>query len=301
MPELNIPFPGFYESWLSQALDYEEGMTAENMAESEHYEGAWPAPLRLTESEIGAELYMAVSYPVAHEAMAKAYIDAFDDAAGEALGETRTLWRNAYDWETKTTRRERYKADTCGFKFSIMTSPREYNFTTDRLFVTASMAFVKRLWKRSKADNHDTLCKVIAERFTSRSGFISHYPNCLDDWPRDLADWDYNQLGTLLIACLSLTDFDGDRVMMAMLESNAAGEALDAALDHDDLDARLMPKRIEKLTAWAEDDPAAVARWKDDSPEQWAKLLAEDESEVLSLDLPDLPYRCPATPDLFVQ
>lgn len=297
MPELNIPFPGFYHSWLSQALDYEEEMTTENMAESEYYEGAWPEPLRMTASEIGEELFMAVSYPVAHEAMAEAYLDAFDNAAGVALGETRTLW--FMDW--RKGHKVRCKADTCGFKFSIMTSPREYNFTTDRLFATASMAFVKRLWKRSKADNHAALRKVIAERFTSRSGFISHYPNRLGDWPTDLADWDYNQLGTLLIACLSLTDFDEDSVVMAVLESDATSEALSEALDHDDLDARLMPKRIEKLTAWAEDDPAAVAKWKDDNPEQWAKLLAEDESEVLSLDLPGLPYRCKVTPDLLAE
>lgn len=302
MPEFLIPFPGLYESWLSGELDRAEEMEAENMAEDEA--DNWPAALRLSASDIGGKLWEHVDYSAAHGYLARAYLDAFDDLAGEALGETRTLWRNAYDRETRTSRKERYQADTCGFQFADMSSPREYNFTTDRLFATASRAFARRLWKRSKADNHETLRHVIRERFTSRDGFISHYSNDLDAWPRDLRDWDHNELGTLLAACLALTDFDDDDLMMRTIEGDTGHNALNEGLRWDDLQAALMDLRIEKLVEWYESDPDAVARWKAANPNAWDALRAHDGDEVATLDLPmgdacGAFYRCHATADLF--
>ena len=38
----------------------------------------------------------------------------------------------------------------------------------------------------------------IKERFSSRDGFMSFYSSDLGDWPKELKDWDHNQLSTLL-------------------------------------------------------------------------------------------------------
>jgi hypothetical protein len=84
--------------------------------------------------------------------------------------------------------------------YEEMQSPREYNFTTDRLFAKldrsslATMLRVVRGWRL-----HDK----INEWFTSRSGFISHYPNKLSLWPR-VSDWDHNQIGCVLACYVDL-------------------------------------------------------------------------------------------------
>ena len=90
-----------------------------------------------------------------------------------------------------------------------MTSPREYNFETDRLFAYISKAGARRL--RKYVDN-EKLAELIRDTFTSYDGFWSHYSNDLSDhagsgsfkkgWPKDVTEWDHNQLGTLIQAAL---------------------------------------------------------------------------------------------------
>ena len=48
----------------------------------------------------------------------------------------------------------------------------------------------------------------IKERFTSRSGFWSHYKNELDLWTQDYSEWDHNQIGTCFELFFELFDFD---------------------------------------------------------------------------------------------
>jgi hypothetical protein len=84
--------------------------------------------------------------------------------------------------------------------YEEMVSPREYNFMTDRLF-----AFIERsnLAKMLRAVRGKWLNQKITDCFTSRSGFISRYPNHIGDWPR-IAEWDYNHVGTVLSAYCDL-------------------------------------------------------------------------------------------------
>ena len=80
--------------------------------------------------------------------------------------------------------------------YEEMQSPREYNFTTDRLFAKldrSSLAAMLRVVRGKRLDDK------INAWFTSRSGFVSHYPNKLSLWPR-ISDWDHNQVGCVL-AC----------------------------------------------------------------------------------------------------
>jgi hypothetical protein len=82
-------------------------------------------------------------------------------------------------------------------EFASIVSPREYNFTNDRLYATISKEDIMTL-----RDNVDVsaLDRLIRQTFTSRSGFISFYPNRLFEWGEDVLTWDANQLGTLLEA-----------------------------------------------------------------------------------------------------
>lgn len=81
-------------------------------------------------------------------------------------------------------------------EFEELVSPKDYNFTTDRIFAKISRTDVaKMLW----AVRGDKLNKIIKERFTSRSGFISYYSNDIKDWGK-VDTWDHNQIGTILMA-----------------------------------------------------------------------------------------------------
>ena len=82
------------------------------------------------------------------------------------------------------------------FDYEEMDSPREYNFTSDRLFAKISRSDLARLLRAVRGKPLDS---KIAEWFTSHSGFISYYPNHISHWPR-IAEWDHNHVGCVL-AC----------------------------------------------------------------------------------------------------
>lgn len=81
-------------------------------------------------------------------------------------------------------------------KYKELDSPREYNFTTDRIICEIDVEEVKRLIKEEV--NSRDLRECIKERFTDRSGFISFYENDLDKWSTKVEDWDHNEVGTLI-------------------------------------------------------------------------------------------------------
>lgn len=116
------------------------------------------------------------------------------------------LWQIAFDGlEHRAIELEYCKdyaaafADSCGVhsvRFSGMDSPREYNFTTDRVFANVTAPEFERI---KAATDSDILERIALERFSHRSGFISSYSPDVTDWG-DFADWDLNQLGTLIRA-----------------------------------------------------------------------------------------------------
>ena len=72
----------------------------------------------------------------------------------------------------------------------VMDSPREYNFTTDRVYAHIPVNVVLALFARSAAEGHARLRETIRERFTSYDGFHSHYDTTLDTWlERDVTEW----------------------------------------------------------------------------------------------------------------
>lgn len=78
--------------------------------------------------------------------------------------------------------------------FESMTSPREYNFSTDRIFCEIDYS---ELCGIIKTFNLKAFADFVRERFTSRDGFISFYPADLAECGK-VKSWDHNQCGTAL-------------------------------------------------------------------------------------------------------
>lgn len=307
---VNLPFfPGFYESRLSAAIDWEEEGHVENVArESDHEtdESHLPEALHLDESDLASILFDVTDYRAAYLTLARDYVAALDLAAGEAFGMSVKATRQRYDWETKKSEPETYQRPSIRATFESMDSPREYNFTTDRVYAHIPLAVMRHILRQSKAEGHATLARVIADNFTSRDGFSSFYSNDAADWlAKPLQDWDHNELGHLLMAGLALAGLDpesdefGYEVTDKVIEDEGPYQAWERAVDWNKYEAKRLEARAPKLLAWIEADPDAFAAFAEKSPDIVASIIAADPDEFDGLELPELPYRCPATPDLF--
>lgn len=78
--------------------------------------------------------------------------------------------------------------------FESMQSPREYNFSTDRIFCNIDYA---ELCGIVKTFDLKAFAAFVRERFTSRDGFSSFYAADLAEWGK-IESWDHNQIGTSL-------------------------------------------------------------------------------------------------------
>lgn len=68
------------------------------------------------------------------------------------------------------------------FEYTEFTSPKYYNFSTDRLFATLPASQLNKLVREVK--KYDNYADAIKERFTSYDGFMSFYSNDINH-----ADW----------------------------------------------------------------------------------------------------------------
>ena len=100
-------------------------------------------------------------------------------------------------------------------EFESLRSPKYYNFETDRIFCKISDSEIVRIFSLTKKE---TLKEKIKERFTSCSGFISHYPNDLESWDQDPTTWDHNELGTLIEAYISDHDEHSEEYELSISE-----------------------------------------------------------------------------------
>lgn len=247
--EVNIPFSGLYESTWSHMLDNEE----EQFVEYEESEGSTnenqPKELRLDGGEIWDILYYgAMDYSKCHSAIALAYVELFVCEL-----------ENVFDFNFPTQ-----------FEYAGMDSPREYNFTTDRLFIKVNELTIKRFFTISRNDGHETLSGLIAERFTSRPGFCSFYDNELDEWlAKPLTEWDHNELGTLMLAAIAIKADD-----LELFEQEVENGVYDCSYEYFDagLDGDKYQQGVNDLRNKKEDE--------------------QGEGYVA-------PYHCPNTLDLF--
>lgn len=167
MKIINLPFAGFYYSELDDMIDHYVEMEAYSSYESND---------ALSEETYHQIIWDACDFQEMRLALSKAYIDELNDYV-----------------ESNTDLK-------VNFKFESLVSPREYNFSTDRLFAYVSNEVIKALYDNTSLM---ALSQAIKERHSSYDGFISHYSNDLEDWLENpLGEWDYNELGTLFVAFL---------------------------------------------------------------------------------------------------
>lgn len=234
-----IPFQGFYNSWYSDAIDREQ----EQFCEYEVSENRVRADI--TESELNDLLWYCADYSAAYLEIAKKYVDAFQDYINEETGENIRL------------------------EFETMTSPKYYNFTTDRIFCFIHPDDLARMFEEVKASPE--FKDTIEARHKSRSGFISYYAHDLETWLlKDISEYDHNEAQTVLIAWLSFKGIEEDSLAFGVYELMADGETFFSAFD-------------------------SAVDWKK-YESKLADLIAEKDAENLELN-PDYvaPYRCDET------
>lgn len=122
-------------------------------------------------------------------------------------------WRKVFFGYAQAYAAEYLHAACIVGEFERLESPREYNFSTDRIFVDIPADEVRRMLATV---DPETLNRVAAERHTSRPGFFSFYSPRVDDWG-PVESWDCNQVGTLVQA---YADEDLDWLIAGTLECN---------------------------------------------------------------------------------
>jgi len=181
--ESTIPFDGFYESFISADIDHQIGQQIE--WDSDTFD------LNEDEQQILWDNYLSVNRSYFYNQIAEDYTNFYIDALNERL-----------------------EGFTLKATYKFFTSPREYNFSTDRIFIEIeenhAIDFIKYIIKNYKKE----LEKKIQDRFTSRDGFISSYKNSLDLWIDDYSEWDHNQMGT----CFELFDLEEEEINYSLRE-----------------------------------------------------------------------------------
>ena len=207
-----IPFSGFYESWHDAEFDN----ALEYMFDIEGNGADYAGPLT-------QRFFDTIDWRAAHTAYAKAYAENFAAALG-----------------CKVCEREE------------MISPREYNFSTDRLFAKFDASELRAMMAR--ADIREELDAVAADMFTSRDGFMSSYSPDVASWGDDLAEWDYNQRGALLRAAANVIIADGEtfdqRAEFDLMEHDRCNGAIDDYMWNNTTDGAVMGNRCDKIARY---------------------------------------------------
>ena len=159
-------FEGFDYSWIDSEFD----VLAQN--ESEYY--ADELDLSDEKKEEIKDDYFSQNYDELQVEICKTYIPHYFEAIEDEI-----------DFELNAS-------------FESLTSPKYYNFETDRLFVEIDDIKITMLMNWIFNNKLEKLKEVVKDRFTRRDGYIPNYSNDLETWG-DVDTWDYNQLGTALL------------------------------------------------------------------------------------------------------
>ena len=216
--ESTIPFCGFYESFISDDIDYQIGQQIE--WDSDIYD------LNESEQQILWDSYLSVNRSYFYNQIAEDYTNFYIDNLNAKLN---------YAYPDK--------GFTLKATYKCFESPKEYNFSTDRIFIEIeenhAVDFIKFIVKNYQKE----LEKKIEDRFRSRSGFISFYKNSIDLWTKDFKEWDCNMIGT----CFELFDLEEEDINYSLREylSEIIMFNLRNTLDKDGIDL-LDKKQKEK-------------------------------------------------------
>ena len=212
---INIPFAGFYNTTYDRELDEQLTQQATHYVEEEN-------PDTLLEEDVVQQImFDHMDWGAAHRHVCQAYVNTFCSRFHAEFGLDLRL------------------------EFEKMTSPKEYNFQTDRAWAIISEEKARALFELVP---RAALEKAIKGRFTSCDGFISFYSNRIDDWlEKPIEEWDYNELGTLLYAMV-----DDNFEMDCFYELNDDGVfyiAIQEGMNWAHLEQKL---RVEELEAAGE-------------------------------------------------
>jgi hypothetical protein len=106
-------------------------------------------------------------------------------------------WKQAHtDYARDYTENFANALNIKGLKFIELDSPREYNFTTDRIFAKCSDAEFYRMFKLVKGEKLDKVCR---ENLASRAGFSSFYNPDFKTWG-NWKTWKNNQYSQVVEA-----------------------------------------------------------------------------------------------------
>jgi hypothetical protein len=149
--EIQIPFSGFYESLHDSFID-------DAVDEHFNYNHETGEDIELDDKFYDAKWSADIDWGKIHQGYAKAYVGEFGDKFGLDL------------------------------EFAELTSPREYNFSTDRIFAKISEEQLNKL--RKEVEAHKKWADCIREKFTSYDGFSSNYSNDSEDeeWTAEVLD-----------------------------------------------------------------------------------------------------------------
>jgi len=87
--------------------------------------------------------------------------------------------------------------------FQRVTSPRQYNFSNDAVFINVKID-VKEFskWFNNYLEDHtEQFTTYLVDHYKSRSGFISHYPHTVEEWKEETKNWtilENHYLGALM-------------------------------------------------------------------------------------------------------
>lgn len=84
--------------------------------------------------------------------------------------------------------------------FENVVSPKYYNFANDSINIEVEMNFLK--FMTMVGHNKENIREYIREKYTSRSGFISHHSNDVEDWcnPDYIMEKPEHRIGALMEA-----------------------------------------------------------------------------------------------------
>lgn len=178
MREVQIPFAGTYNSIWSDLVDSAEEQSLDWMAEegglTEENQARFADYLRINIK------YMPIFHNLARE-YAEAYLALISDRVEFPV-----------------------KGD-----FVEMTSPREYNFTTDRILCRVELDALLKILELPEVK--ERLPEMMVQQHKSRDGFHSFYSHEMGvgEWALPPSEWDHNQWHTVLL-CLEYAGDDMD-------------------------------------------------------------------------------------------
>jgi hypothetical protein len=86
-------------------------------------------------------------------------------------------------------------------KFKELTSPKEYNFETDKIFVEISQGDIQTIFKKIMGDPDllELMGRTTKDLYQSRPGFASYYDSFVENFnEKSIKEWDENETYSLM-------------------------------------------------------------------------------------------------------